>query len=124
MKRVLGYIQSGKEQGAKLLLGGNRHGAKGCFIEPTVFVDVTDDMKIAQEEIFGPVMTIIKFKTIEEVVKRAHNTIYGLAAGVVTRDVERAFKLANTLRAGTVWVNCYNVYSPSVPFVSQFLFTI
>jgi aldehyde dehydrogenase (NAD+) len=114
--RVLSYIDSGKQQGAKLCTGGNPIGDKGYFVEPTVFADVTDDMKIAQEEIFGPVVCIIKFKTIEEVIKRAHKTIYGLAAGVMTKDMQKGLMIANTLRAGTVWVNCYDVGFASAPF--------
>jgi len=99
-----------------LVAGGNRHGSKGYFIEPTVFADVKDDMRIAKEEIFGPVQQIIKFKTIEEVIPRANKTSYGLAASVFTRDVNKAIQFAHSVRAGCVWVNCYFVITPQVPF--------
>jgi len=115
-KKVMNYINSGKSQGAKLLTGGKRIGEKGYFIEPTVFAEVNDDMQIAKEEIFGPVMSIIKFKTIDEVVERANNTGYGLAAAVFTTDIEKAFTVARKVRAGTVWVNCYDVFDASIPF--------
>lgn len=86
--QILGYIDSGKSQGASLVLGGNRVGKKGYFIEPTIFADVKDDMKIAREEIFGPVMSIFKFKDYDEVIKRANDSNYGLGAGIVTNSVE------------------------------------
>src|SRR5690348_3000231 len=98
--KVMGYIDKGKKENAKLLCGGNRVGNKGYFIEPTVFGDVKDDMKIAQEEIFGPVMSILKFKDIDEVVERANTTMYGLAAAVWTRDIGKAHAIANRVRAG------------------------
>jgi len=114
--KVMGYIDSGKRQGAKLVCGGNRVGDRGYFIEPTVFADVQDNMTIAQEEIFGPVQSIIKFRSIEEVVDRANNTMYGLAAAVWTRDIGKAHAIANNVRAGTVWVNCYDVFDAAAPF--------
>jgi aldehyde dehydrogenase (NAD+) len=114
--KVMGYIESGKQEGATLLAGGGRVGDKGFFIAPTVFADVKDGMKIAQEEIFGPVMSIIKFKGLAEVVERANNTMYGLAAAVWTRDIGKAHAIANQLRAGTVWVNCYDVFDAAAPF--------
>lgn len=114
--KILGYIESGKQQGAKLLTGGGRVGNRGFFIQPTVFADVTDDMKIAQEEIFGPVMSIIKFKTMEEVILRSNKTTYGLAAGVITKDLQKALTFAHNVRAGTVWVNTYDDFHASVPF--------
>ncbi|KAH3830263.1 aldehyde dehydrogenase, mitochondrial-like [Dreissena polymorpha] len=116
MKKILALIKTGKDQGAKLVAGGNRVGKKGYFVEPTVFSDVKDDMTIAKEEIFGPVMQIIKFKTAEEVIERSNLNKYGLAAGVVTNDVSRAINVANSLRAGTVWVNCYDVFDSCSPF--------
>jgi aldehyde dehydrogenase (NAD+) len=115
-EKVMSYIDSGKKQGAKLVCGGGRVGDRGYFIEPTVFADVEDNMKIAEEEIFGPVQSIIKFKNIDELVERANNTMYGLAAGVWTRDITKAHSIANSLRAGTVWVNCYDVFDAAAPF--------
>jgi aldehyde dehydrogenase (NAD+) len=91
-------------------------GTEGYFIEPTVFGDVKDNMKIAEEEIFGPVMSIIKFKSMDEVIARANQTIYGLAAAVWTRDIGKAHAIANNVRAGTVWVNCYDVFDAAAPF--------
>ncbi len=114
--RVMGYIDAGKREGAKMLCGGNRSGAKGYFIEPTVFDNVTDDMKIAREEIFGPVMNILKFKDVDEVIRRGNNTFYGLAAAVWTRDIGKAHRLARALKAGTVWINCYDVFDAAAPF--------
>jgi aldehyde dehydrogenase (NAD+) len=116
LEKVLGYIESGQREGAKLNCGGGRVGDKGYFVEPTVFSDVQDDMKIAREEIFGPVMSIIKFKNLDEVIDRANRTVYGLAAGVWTRDIGKALAIANSVRSGTVWVNCYNVLDAAAPF--------
>ena len=114
--KVMGYIEAGKKDKAKLLAGGNRVGTKGYFIEPTVFGDVQDNMKIAQEEIFGPVMSILRFKDLDEVVDRANKTLYGLAAAVWTRDISKAHAVANAVRAGTVWVNCFDVFDAAAPF--------
>jgi aldehyde dehydrogenase (NAD+) len=115
-EKVMSYIDSGRSEGAKLVCGGDRVGDKGYFIQPTVFADVQDDMKIAKEEIFGPVMSIIPFKSVDEVVARANRTEYGLAAAVWTRDIKKAHSIADNVRAGTVWVNCYNVLDPRSPF--------
>jgi len=115
-QRVMAYIESGRSEGATLACGGERVGKRGYFIEPTVFADVHDEMKIAKEEIFGPVMSIIPFKSLEEVIVRANRTIYGLAAGVWTRDIKKAHAIANGVRAGTVWVNCYNILDTRAPF--------
>jgi aldehyde dehydrogenase (NAD+) len=114
--KVMGYIDSGKKEKATLATGGGRVGDKGYFIEPTVFTDVQDDMKIAREEIFGPVMTILKFKNMDEVVERANKTMYGLAAAVWTKDISKAHAIADSVRAGTVWVNCFDVFDAGAPF--------
>ena len=114
--KVMGYIESGQREGATLACGGKRVGNRGYFIEPTVFADVQDDMRIAREEIFGPVMSVIPFKDLDEVIARANRTIYGLAAGVWTRDIKKAHAIANSVRAGTVWVNCFNVLDTRAPF--------
>jgi aldehyde dehydrogenase (NAD+) len=114
--KVMGYIESGRSEGANLMCGGERAGDKGFFVKPTVFADVKDNMKIAQEEIFGPVMSILKFKDIEDVVERSNQTNYGLAAAVWTRDISKAHAIANGVRAGTVWVNCYDVFDAAAPF--------
>ena len=114
--KVMGYIESGRSDGATLVCGGERVGDRGYFIQPTVFANVRDKMKIAKEEIFGPVMSIIPFKDLDEVVERANRTTYGLAAAVWTRDIKKAHAIANSVRAGTVWVNCYNVLDTRAPF--------
>ncbi|MEM9926650.1 MAG: aldehyde dehydrogenase family protein [Cyanobacteria bacterium P01_D01_bin.50] len=114
--KIMSYIESGIRSGASMKCGGHRVGDKGFFIEPTVFADVKNDMKIAQEEIFGPVMTIIKFKDIDEAIHLANTTMYGLAAGVWTQDISKAHAIANNVRAGTVWVNCYHVFDAAAPF--------
>jgi aldehyde dehydrogenase (NAD+) len=114
--KVMGYIDAGKDEGANLLCGGGRTSERGYFVEPTVFDDVSDEMKICREEIFGPVMSVLKFKDIDEVVQRANNNPYGLAAAVWTRDIEKAHGIANRVRAGTVWVNCYDVFDAAAPF--------
>ena len=114
--RILGYIESGKNEGAKLLTGGGRCGTTGYFIQPTVFEGVRDEMKIAKEEIFGPVMSIMKFKDVDDAIARGNKTLYGLAAAVWTRDINKALKVSHALRAGTVWVNCYDVFDAAAPF--------
>lgn len=116
MERVLNYIQDGIKAGAKVLTGGERLNRKGYYIQPTVFSDVTEDMTIVREEIFGPVVTITKFKTIEDALSLSHDTEYGLAAGIHTSDASRAIRVANRLRAGTVWVNTFNDFHHQVPF--------
>jgi len=117
-ERVLGYIDIGKKEGAQVKVGGeaNRALGKGYFVKPTVFANVNNSMRVAQEEIFGPVVTAIPFKDEEDVVRQANNTIYGLAAGVWTKDVSKAHRISRALRAGTVWVNCYNQLDPISPF--------
>ena len=113
---VMGYIESGRSDGATLACGGEPVGNRGYFIQPTVFADVRDEMKIARQEIFGPVMSVIAFKDVDEVIARANRTNYGLAAGVWTRDIKKAHAVANAMRAGTVWVNCYHVLDTRAPF--------
>jgi aldehyde dehydrogenase (NAD+) len=115
-RKVLSFVESGKQEGAKLMCGGDRVGDRGYFVAPTVFADVKDEMKIAQEEIFGPVMSILKFKDMDELIDRANKTIYGLAAAVWTRDIGKAHHIANNVRAGTVWVNCFDVFDAGAPF--------
>jgi len=115
-KRVQSYIERGKKEGARLAAGGRVAHGSGFFIEPTVFADVTDDMSIAREEIFGPVMSILKFRDLKEVTDRANRTAYGLAAAVWTKDINIALTVAHSLKAGTVWVNTYNVLQPGIPF--------
>lgn len=114
--RIMSYIQSGKEAGAKVETGGNRIGDKGYFIEPTIFSNVSSDMKIMQEEIFGPVCSIAKFETEDEIIKIGNETTYGLASAVHTSNLNTAIRVSNALKAGTVWVNCYNLLSYQVPF--------
>ncbi|XP_046737988.1 aldehyde dehydrogenase 1A1-like isoform X1 [Diprion similis] len=116
VEKIIGLIESGKKDGAKLQLGGNRRNTKGYFIEPTVFSEVTDDMRIAKEEIFGPVQSILKFETFEEVVKRSNDTTYGLSAGVFTKNIETALEYAKAVEAGSVWVNQYNALCSQTPF--------
>jgi len=115
-QKVLKYIDYGKSQGAKLEAGGKKLGDVGYFIEPTVFSNVTDDMKIAREEIFGPVQCILKFKTLDEVIERANDTNYGLASGIVTQNLNNALTFAQAIDAGSVWVNCFNAISIQAPF--------
>jgi aldehyde dehydrogenase (NAD+) len=114
--KIMGLIQAGKREGAELVCGGERHGSKGYFIEPALFTGVQDEMEIAQREIFGPVMSVFKFRNDSDLVARANNTIYGLAAAVWTRDIARAHNLAADIKAGTVWVNCYDVFDAAAPF--------
>lgn len=109
-------IESGKSEGATLLTGGGRHGNKGFFVQPTVFGDVQDHMRICREEIFGPVMQILKFKTVEEAVLRANSSEYGLGSGVFTNNIDKAIEISSNLRAGSVWVNCYEKMDACTPF--------
>ncbi|XP_021741567.1 aldehyde dehydrogenase family 2 member C4-like [Chenopodium quinoa] len=115
-ERVLSYIRKGKEEGAELLVGGDRHGEKGYYIFPTIFSDVKDDMQIATDEIFGPVMSLMKFKTVEEGIQRANATRYGLAAGIVTKNIDIANTVSRSIRAGTIWINCYFGFDYDAPF--------
>ncbi|MDZ4658843.1 MAG: aldehyde dehydrogenase family protein [Bythopirellula sp.] len=114
--KILQYVEYGKQDGAKLVNGGKRHGSEGYFIEPTMFTNVTDDMRIAKEEIFGPVLSVLKFSDLDEIARRANSTQFGLAAAVWTRDIGKAHTLASKIRAGTVWINCYDVFDAAAPF--------
>ncbi len=114
--KILSYIDKGKAQGARCVAGGEAAGGKGFFVKPTIFADVQDDMDIARDEIFGPVLSVIKFSEVDEVVHRANTTDYGLAAAIWTRDLKKAHNVANRVRAGTVWINCYDVFDAAAPF--------
>jgi phenylacetaldehyde dehydrogenase len=116
LSRVCGYLESGATEGARALVGGKKIGDSGYFVEPTVLVDTKPQMKVVQEEIFGPVVVATPFKDPEEVLPVANDTVYGLAAGVWTRDISKAHRLAAELRAGTVWINCYNTFDAAMPF--------
>jgi phenylacetaldehyde dehydrogenase len=115
--RVVSYLNAGKQAGAKAVAGGKAREGAGYFVEPTVFVDTKPEMKIVKEEIFGPVVTVMPFKdAADAVVREANDTIYGLAAGIWTRDISKAHALAAKLKAGTVWINCYNIFDAALPF--------
>jgi aldehyde dehydrogenase (NAD+) len=112
--RIMEYIKIGKDEGATVLTGGERHGDKGYFIKPTIFKDVKPDMKIMREEIFGPVAALAKFKDEEEVIALSNDSAYGLASAIHTNDLNTAIRVSNSLHAGTVWVNCYNMLHTQV----------
>ncbi|MBV7506708.1 aldehyde dehydrogenase family protein [Bacillus sp. sid0103] len=114
--RVLGFIEKGLSEGAQLVAGGDRPQEQGYFVSPTIFADVRDEMTIAKEEIFGPVISAMPYDDLDELINRANNSEYGLAAGVWTRDIANGHYIANKLRAGTVWVNCYNAFDAASPF--------
>ena len=116
LNRVVGYLDAGKKEGARATTGGSREGTKGYFVKPTVLVDTTDKMKVVQEEIFGPVLTASPFTSIDDIAAKANDTIYGLAAGIWTRDIKKAHAFAAKIKAGTVWINCYNVFDATMPF--------
>jgi acyl-CoA reductase-like NAD-dependent aldehyde dehydrogenase len=120
LERVTGYLEIGKKEGAKVVIGGERNTQKGLekgyYVKPTIFTGVKNDMRIAREEIFGPVVSVLPFKDENDAVLQGNDTLYGLAAGVWTRDVSKAHRVARAIRAGTVWINCYNVFDAAAPF--------
>jgi phenylacetaldehyde dehydrogenase len=116
LDRVCGYLEAGFAEGAKAIVGGHKTAGKGYFVEPTVLVNTNENMKVVQEEIFGPVVAAQSFKEIDEILPIANETIYGLAAGIWTTDLGKAHSLASKLRAGTVWINCYNIFDAALPF--------
>jgi phenylacetaldehyde dehydrogenase len=116
LNRVCGFLESGLSEGAKAVTGGTRLGDKGYFVKPTVLVNTNDKMKVVREEIFGPVVTAIPFRDAEDIVPTANDSVYGLAAGVWSRDIKKAHTMAAKLKAGTVWINCYNIFDAALPF--------
>jgi aldehyde dehydrogenase (NAD+) len=116
LDKILGYVDIGQKQGAKLVTGGHRKGRNGFFVEPTIFDNVADEMAIARDEIFGPVVSVLPFRSFNEVVQRANRTYYGLAAAIWTKDIDKAHLYAKRVKAGTVWVNCYHVVDTTTPF--------
>jgi len=116
LSRVTGYLDSGREQGATVVTGGARKGDTGYFVEPTVLTNTRPDMKVVREEIFGPVVVAQPFESIEDIAASANDTPYGLGAGIWTKDISKAHALAAKIRAGTVWINCYNVFDAALPF--------
>jgi acyl-CoA reductase-like NAD-dependent aldehyde dehydrogenase len=118
MNKVLGYVETGTREGAKLVAGGKRApvGGKGFFVQATVLDQVENHMKVAQEEIFGPVLSVIRFEGADDAVRKANDIVYGLAAGIWTRDVKKAHAIARRVQAGTVWINAYNFYDAGMPF--------
>jgi phenylacetaldehyde dehydrogenase len=115
-RRVTGYLESGKSDGATALAGGGRYGDRGYFVEPTVLTNTRPDMKVVREEIFGPVLVASPFTDLDQIAGVANDSEYGLGAGIWTRDISKAHALAKKIRAGTVWINCYNVFDAALPF--------
>jgi phenylacetaldehyde dehydrogenase len=116
LQRVTGFLDSGKSDGAQALAGGGRLGDRGYFIEPTVLTGTRNDMRVVREEIFGPVVVAAPFQSLDEIAREANNSPYGLGAGIWTKDISKAHALAKKIRAGTVWINCYNVFDAALPF--------
>ena len=116
LDKILHYVKIGQDQGAKMVVGGKRVGKEGFFVEPTIFDGVKDEMTIAKDEIFGPVVSVLPFKNMDELIPRANNTMYGLAAAVFTKNIDKAHTFAREVKAGTVWVNCYHVVDTTTPF--------
>ena len=116
VSRVTGYLESGKSDGATAQVGGGRYGDRGYFVEPTVLTNTRPEMKVVREEIFGPVLVAAPFTDLDEIAAVANDSEYGLGAGIWTRDISKAHALAKKLRAGTVWINCYNVFDAALPF--------
>jgi phenylacetaldehyde dehydrogenase len=116
LRRVTGYLEAGRDEGAHVVVGGARKGAHGYFVEPTVLTSARPDMKVVREEIFGPVVVAQPFQSLDEIAATANDTTYGLGAGIWTKDIAKAHRLAQKIRAGTVWINCYNVFDAGLPF--------
>jgi acyl-CoA reductase-like NAD-dependent aldehyde dehydrogenase len=116
LDRVLSYIEKGKNEGANILVGGERVGVEGFYLQPTIFDNVNNNMTIAQEEIFGPVASVITFDGIDEAIKIANDSSFGLAAGVWTNDIKKAIRFAKSVKAGSIWVNTYNMTDNALPF--------
>ena len=116
LRRVTGYLDSGRNEGAHTVVGGGRHGEQGFFVQPTVLIGAHSQMKVVREEIFGPVVVASPFSDLDEIAAEANDTTYGLGAGIWTRDISKAHALAGKIRAGTVWINCYNVFDAALPF--------
>jgi aldehyde dehydrogenase (NAD+) len=116
LDKILGYVDLGQKEGGRLVTGGHRRGERGFYVEPTIFDNVTDSMTIARDEIFGPVVSVLPFRGVDEVIERANRTYYGLAAAIWTKDIDKAHLYAKRVKAGTVWVNCYHVVDTTTPF--------
>ncbi|MEV4096524.1 aldehyde dehydrogenase family protein [Streptosporangium saharense] len=116
LRRVTGFLESGRQEGARTVTGGERHGDQGYFVQPTVITDVRPEMRLVREEIFGPVVVASPFSDLDEIAAQANDTVYGLGAGIWTRDISKAHALAGRIRAGTIWINCYNVFDAALPF--------